>query len=87
MRITDADTKHVDDLRALMADAKNKMAVCKEASGDLDSLLAELQQQKEAARDLVTETFHSYKAALEKRKASITKMNVYGDIIFNTFKK
>jgi len=67
-RIVEADTKHVDDLRALTTEAKTKMAACNEASGDLDCLLSELQQQKEAARDLITETLQSYKAALDKRR-------------------
>ena len=69
-RISETETKHFDDIRALMTEARCKMTACNEASGDLDGLLSELQQQKETARDLITETLQSYKAALDMRKVS-----------------
>jgi len=63
-----ADKKYTEDLQALLSEAKNKVSVCNDTSEDRDAMLTELQQQKESARDLINETFHSYKAALEKRK-------------------
>ena len=49
-----------------MAESKLCIAECDKTSGQLDNALSELQSQHDQAKDLILETFQSYKAVLEK---------------------
>lgn len=69
-RINEAEPKNIDELYALVDDAKDKMNVCQSQFSTLDSYLAELQDQLENARGSVNETYQSYKAILEKRRVN-----------------
>ena len=71
-RVSDLETKQIEDLKVLMEDTKSKIDTCRDTSGNLESLLSDLQQQRDAAQDLIKETFQSYKAILEKRKVFST---------------
>jgi len=67
-RITDVEGKLVDELRGIIAETKEKITSCEAASNDLESVLSELQQQRDNAHDLIKESYHSYKSMLEKRQ-------------------
>lgn len=45
-----------------------QVAFCEDAATYLQSCLSDLQQQNDNARDLINETFQSYKAVLEKQR-------------------
>ncbi|XP_047121481.1 LOW QUALITY PROTEIN: B-box type zinc finger protein ncl-1-like [Schistocerca piceifrons] len=64
--LADAEEQQKDELKSLMAESKSKIEFCESASNHLESALGELQIQHDNAKDLIHETFHSYKAVLEK---------------------
>lgn len=68
-RIQDLEDKEQEYLQKLIADSKSKIEFCEESTNTLMSSLGELQSQTDNAKDLINETFQSYKAMLEKRKA------------------
>ena len=51
-----------------MNESKNKVQQCEKASTRLENALTELQTQRDQARDLILETFQSYKAILERTR-------------------
>ncbi|KAK0183317.1 hypothetical protein PV327_001368 [Microctonus hyperodae] len=65
-RLIDAEACQKEELINLVADSKKKMMDCEELSSQLENGLSELQAQHDQAKDLITETFQSYKAILEK---------------------
>ncbi|KAK0080316.1 hypothetical protein PV325_014163 [Microctonus aethiopoides] len=65
-RLVDAEGCQKEELINLVADSKNKMMDCEELSSQLENGLSELQAQHDQAKDLIIETFQSYKAILEK---------------------
>ncbi|XP_055844069.1 B-box type zinc finger protein ncl-1-like isoform X1 [Episyrphus balteatus] len=54
------------DIEDLMKEAKSKVQYCDSAASKLSSDLTELQSQHDTARDLIEESFQSFKAVLEK---------------------
>ncbi|XP_013404938.1 B-box type zinc finger protein ncl-1 [Lingula anatina] len=70
-RIGNGDEKHSEELKNLMSECKGKVSFCEEASASLENHLSDLQNARDNARDLVKETFQSYKAILEKRQESL----------------
>ncbi|XP_055911928.1 brain tumor protein isoform X2 [Eupeodes corollae] len=54
---------HIEEL---MKEAKSKVQYCDSAASKLSSDLTELQSQHDTARDLIEESFQSFKAVLEK---------------------
>jgi len=54
------------DIEKLMKEAKSKIDHCGKSVNNLDSSLTELQNQHDTARDLIEESFQSFKAVLEK---------------------
>lgn len=67
-RILDLEEAERDGFKSLITESKSKMATCEEATTTLQNALEELQGQRDNAKDLINETFQSYKAVLEKRK-------------------
>lgn len=67
-RITDVEGKLVDELRGIVSETREKITSCEAASTDLESVLSELQQQRDNAHDLIKESYQSYKSMLEKRQ-------------------
>ncbi|XP_060598394.1 B-box type zinc finger protein ncl-1-like isoform X2 [Ruditapes philippinarum] len=67
-RVQDLEEKEREYLKSIITESKSKIASCEEATGTLMSSLTELQSQRDNAKDLINETFQSYKAILEKRK-------------------
>ncbi|XP_046747645.1 brain tumor protein-like [Diprion similis] len=65
-RLTDAEPRQKEELCNLMTESKSRIADCDQASSQLDNALSELQAQHDQAKDLINETFQSYKAVLEK---------------------
>ncbi|XP_026830146.1 B-box type zinc finger protein ncl-1 isoform X2 [Ooceraea biroi] len=67
-RLTDAEPHQKEELVNLMTESKAKITECDQVSVQLENALSELQVQHDQAKDLITETFQSYKAILEKCK-------------------
>lgn len=67
-RLADAEPRQKEELVNLMTESKTKIAECDQASTQLENALSELQVQHDQAKDLIMETFQSYKAILEKCK-------------------
>lgn len=67
-RLTDAEPRQKEELFNLMSESKAKIVECDQVSTQLENALSELQVQHDQAKDLITETFQSYKAILEKCK-------------------
>lgn len=64
------------DLETLLTESKAKLEQLNKASGELNNSLEELAHQRSAARDLINETYQSYKAVLEKcRDDAIKELN------------
>ena len=61
-------SRHASELRGLMDECRSKATACERASAGLEGALGELQMERDNARGLVEETFHSYKAVLTHRK-------------------
>ena len=67
-RIVDIEEKQREELRTLITESKGKISFCEDAQANLENALTELQLQHDNAKSLITETFHSYRALLEKKK-------------------
>ncbi|KAJ9585219.1 hypothetical protein L9F63_002982, partial [Diploptera punctata] len=65
-RLSEAVDRQREELQSLMTESKSKVAFCEDASSHLANALSELQVQHDSAKDLIHETFQSYKAVLEK---------------------
>ncbi|XP_034949845.1 B-box type zinc finger protein ncl-1-like [Chelonus insularis] len=65
-RISDAEGRQIEEIVNLMSESKTKISECERASLQLENALSELQSQHDQAKDLIIETFQSYKAILEK---------------------
>ncbi|KAE8745672.1 hypothetical protein FOCC_FOCC007673 [Frankliniella occidentalis] len=72
-RLTTAAPTFQEELETLMVEVKRKSSIFEVASSDLDNALTELQAQRDAAQDLIKETFQSYKAFLEMRQEDLLK--------------
>lgn len=64
--ITDAEKRSRCEIENLMKEAKIKTDYCDQATGNLSNCLQELENQHDAARGLIDESFQSFKAVLEK---------------------
>lgn len=58
------------ELESLIKESRSKGKFCERTTATLESALEDLQQQHDTAKDLITESFHSYKAILEKCKVN-----------------
>ncbi|XP_078042465.1 protein meiotic P26 [Augochlora pura] len=65
-RLVDAEPRQKEELIKLVNESKARIADCDQVSAQLDNALRELQAQHDQAKDLIIETFQSYKAVLEK---------------------
>lgn len=65
-RLMDAEPRQKEELIKLMNESKARIADCDQVSAQLENALSELQAQHDQAKDLIVETFQSYKAVLEK---------------------
>lgn len=64
------------DLETLLGESKTKLEHLNKTSGELNNALEELAQQRSAAKDLINETYQSYKAVLEKcRDDALTELS------------
>lgn len=74
--ITDAEIRVKQELENLLTEGKAKVEVLMQASTDIDNSLGELANQRSSAKDLINETYQSYKAVLEKcRDEALTELN------------
>ncbi|XP_052902788.1 E3 ubiquitin-protein ligase TRIM33 [Anopheles moucheti] len=71
--ISEAEKPMRQELECSMRDAKSKIECCNQATAKLESSLHELQSQYETARGLITESFQSFKAVLEKCREDALK--------------
>ncbi|KAG7199886.1 hypothetical protein KM043_014332 [Ampulex compressa] len=65
-RLADAEPRQKEELLNLMSESKARITDCDHVSTELENALSELQAQHDQAKDLIVETFQSYKAVLEK---------------------
>ncbi|XP_014217341.1 B-box type zinc finger protein ncl-1-like [Copidosoma floridanum] len=65
-RIKDAEPRQKEELVNLVNESKARIGDCDHISSQLENALSELQAQRDQAKDLILETFQSYKAILEK---------------------
>lgn len=74
--ITDAEIRVKQELENLLTEGKAKVEVLMQASTDIESSLGELANQRSSAKDLINETYQSYKAVLEKcRDEALKELN------------
>lgn len=69
-RVQELEDTEREFFKNLISDSKTKISTCEEASTSLMSSLTELASQRDNAKDLINETFQSYKAILEKKRVS-----------------
>ncbi|XP_052277558.1 B-box type zinc finger protein ncl-1-like isoform X2 [Dreissena polymorpha] len=67
-KVQDLESSEREFLNNMISESKSKITACEEAASHLMTALTELQNQRDNAKDLINETFQSYKALLEKRK-------------------
>lgn len=76
-RLIDAEPRLKEDLLNLLNETKAKMADCGQTTNQLENSLSELQAQRDQAKDLINESFQSYKAVLEKlRDLSLSELEL-----------
>ncbi|XP_055630856.1 brain tumor protein-like [Toxorhynchites rutilus septentrionalis] len=71
--ISEAEKPMRIELEKLIKDAKNKIECCNQTTSSLEASLQDLQNQFETARDLINESFQSFKAVLEKCRDNALK--------------
>ncbi|CAG9856619.1 unnamed protein product [Phyllotreta striolata] len=69
--ILDSETRVRQEMDALLARSREKIEQLAKASANLNNNLEELAHQRSTARDLINESYQSYKAVLEKCKDDI----------------
>ncbi|XP_034243852.1 brain tumor protein-like isoform X2 [Thrips palmi] len=72
-RLTATAPTFREEIESLAHEVRRKSSVFEVASSDLDNALTELQAQRDAAQDLIKETFQSYKAFLEMCQEDLLK--------------
>ncbi|KAL0273388.1 UNVERIFIED_CONTAM: hypothetical protein PYX00_006065 [Menopon gallinae] len=72
-RILEAEIKQREELKNLIQESRTRVLFCDDVSNTLGNALNELQFQYDNAKDLIHETFQSYKAVLEKRRDDVLK--------------
>lgn len=76
-RLVDAEPRLKEELSNLLNDTKAKIADCGQTTNQLGNALSELQAQRDQAKDLIMESFQSYKAVLEKlRDVSLSDLEL-----------
>ena len=73
--LNDVELKNIEHLHLLVNEAKNKVNYFQDQFTTMDNNLADLQDQLEAARGNIDETYQSYKSILEKRRVSCQERN------------
>lgn len=71
--ISEAEKPMRLELEQLMKEARTKIEYCNQTTTNLDASLHDLQNQFETARDLINESFQSFKAVLEKCRDNALK--------------
>lgn len=64
--ISEAEKRMKNEVQSLMMEARTKFEYCEQATCNLDSYLQKLQGQHDSARNLIKETYESFKTILEK---------------------
>ncbi|XP_064215138.1 B-box type zinc finger protein ncl-1 isoform X2 [Tribolium castaneum] len=74
--IADSEMRVRQEMKALLSESKNKVDELMKLSTGLNNSLEELAHQRSTARDLINESYQSYKAVLEKcRDEALAKLN------------
>jgi len=66
--VADSEVRVRQEIEALLTKSKEKIEKLENFSSGLENDLQELSHQRSAAKDLINETYQSYKAVLEKCK-------------------
>ena len=72
-RLSDVESKTLDELELIVAKAKEKIDACQSEFHVLDQYLGSLQEQAETSKGLIEETYNSYKAVLEKKRDELLR--------------
>ena len=67
-RICDIENKAYEELESAIVKLKEKIDMCHNESQALDQFIGSLQEQADASKSLIEETYNSYKAILEKKR-------------------
>lgn len=67
-RVQDMEEEEREFYKNLISESKSKISSCEDITSGLMNSLSELACQRDNAKDLINETFQSYKAMLEKKK-------------------
>ncbi|XP_063923565.1 B-box type zinc finger protein ncl-1 isoform X3 [Zophobas morio] len=74
--IADSEMRVRQEIKALLSESQSKVDQLMKLSTGLNNSLEELAHQRSTARDLINESYQSYKAVLEKCKdEALTKLN------------
>lgn len=87
--ISDSEVRVRQEMENLLAKSKEKVEKLMKCSSSLENNLEELAHQRSAAKDLINETYQSYKAVLEKCKdESLEELNkLYHDRFLKVMKQ
>lgn len=69
--ILDSEVRVRQEMIGMLDESKAKVEFLTKASGDLNNSLEELANQRSAAKDLINESYQSYKAVLEKCRDNV----------------
>jgi hypothetical protein len=72
-RIVDVETRNIIDLENLLIKAKETINLCQQDYQLVDQYLNDLQEQLETGKQMIDETFQTYRAMLEKRRNELVK--------------
>jgi tripartite motif-containing protein 2/3 len=72
-RIVDVETRNIIDLENILIKAKETINVCQTDYQLLDQYLNDLQEQLETGKQMIEETFQTFRAMLEKKRNELTK--------------
>ncbi|KAF5304532.1 hypothetical protein FQA39_LY09583 [Lamprigera yunnana] len=72
----DSEMRVRQEVEKMLNESKEKVQVLIKTSGELNNSLEELAHQRSTAKDLINESYHSYKAVLEKcRDDALTELS------------
>lgn len=69
--ILDSEMRVRQELEKMLNDSKERIEILTKASSDLNSSLEDLANQRSTAKDLINESYQSYKAVLEKCRDNV----------------
>ena len=72
-RIVDVETRNIIDLENVLIKAKETINLCQHDYQQIDQYLNDLQEQLETGKQMIDETFQTYRTVLEKKRNDLIK--------------